>query len=180
LRLCSTRAVVIQPQSIDVPGDPLAALPAEPEFCVVARWNLSLSARMRWRIFGALATFSLLLASAFVALGAWPVLPYSIIELTVLACAFRYIERRAECWERLTIAGDRVIVERGADGSVTRREWNRRWLRIESTDERFGRAGKLYLCFGRERWQFGDALPRDAREAVARDLQRLVGARSAA
>jgi uncharacterized membrane protein len=158
----------------------LPPLPAEPEFCVIARWNLSLPARDRWRIFGALAAFSLLLAGAFVAAGAWPVLPYSIVELTVLAFAFRYIERRATSWERLAVAGDRVIVERGGSGAVTRREWNRQWLRVETTPARFGRAGRLNLCFGRERWQFGDALPEETREAVARDLKRLLGARGAA
>jgi len=73
-----------------------------------------------------------------------------------------------------------VIVERSAKGTLTRREWNRQWLRVETTDARFGRAGRLYLCFGRERWEFGDALPQETREAVARDLKRRVGANSAA
>ena len=163
-----------------MPGVALPPLPAEPEFCVVARWNLSLPARDRWRIFAGVATFSLLLTSAFVAAGAWPVLPYSVFELAVLAMAFRYIERRATSWERLTVSGDRVIVERGAKGTLTRREWNRQWLRVEATDARFGRAGRLYLCFGRERCEFGDALPQEAREALARDLKRLVGASSSA
>jgi len=63
---------------------------------------------------------------------------------------------------------------------LTRREWNRHWLRVEMTDARFGRAGRLFLCFGRERWEFGDALPQETREAVARDLKRRVGAGGAA
>ena len=87
---------------------PVAILPplcVDPEFCVVSRWNLSLPARTRWRIFGLLAAVSLTLASAFVAAGAWMVLPYSLVELGVLAFAFRYIERRAMDWERLTVAG---------------------------------------------------------------------------
>ena len=164
---------------IPMPGAVLPPLSVEPEFCVVARWNLSLAPRVRWRIFGALAAVNLTLAAAFVAVGAWLVLPYSIIELVVLACAFRFIERRASFWERLTIAGDRVIVERAAGGAPERREWNRKWLRVETTAARFGRPGRLYLCFGRERWEFGDALPRGEREAVARDLKRLTGARGA-
>ena len=80
----------------------LPPLPAEPEFCVIARWNLSLPARDRWRIFGAPAATN---APA---------------------------------------------------------------------------SNRLNLCFGRERWQFGDALPEETREAVARDLKRLLGARGAA
>ena len=160
-----------------MPGIVLPPPPAEPEFCVVARWNLSLPARSRWAVFGAIASFSLLLAGAFVMAGAWPVLPYSVLELTVLGLAFRYVERRATCWERLTIAGDRVTVERGAGGAVTRREWNRRWLRVETTAARFGRPPRLWLCFGGERWEFGEALPRESRDSLARDLKRLTGAR---
>ena len=113
-----------------MPGTVLPPLPAEPEFSVVARWNLSLPARSRWTAFGALATFSLLLAGAFAWAGAWPVLPYSVMELTVLGLAFRYVERRAARWERLTIAGDRVIVERAAGGAPERRLRYPPWVRL--------------------------------------------------
>jgi len=163
--------------SFDMPGTVFPPLPAEPEFSVVARWNLSLPARGRWTAFGALATFSLLLAGAFAWAGAWPVLLYSAAELTVLGLAFRYVERRAARWERLTVAGDRVTVERGEGGAVTRREWNRRWLRVETTGARLGRPPRLWLCFGGERWEFGEALPRESRDALATELKRLTGAR---
>jgi len=105
----------------------LPPLAVDPEFCVVSRWNLSLPAKTRWRIFGLLATVSLTLAIAFVAAGAWMVLPYSILELGILAGAFHYIERRATEWERLTVSGDRVIVERCSGSTPERREWNRPW-----------------------------------------------------
>jgi len=162
-----------------MPGAAIPPLSVAPEFCVVARWNLSLPPRDRWRIFGALATVSLLLASAFAAVGAWPVLPYSVLELTVLACAFRYVERRASRWERLTVAGEQVIVERSAGQGSERREWNRRWLRVEMDATRFGKPGRLYLCHAGERWEFGDALPVEERAAVARDLKRLTGVHGA-
>ncbi len=161
-----------------MPGAAIPPLAVAPEFCVVARWNLSLPARDRWRIFGALATVSLLLASAFAAAGAWPVLPYSVLELTVLGCAFRYVERRATSWQRLTVVGERVIVERSAGRGSERREWNRQWLRVELDAARFG-AARLYLCHGGERWEFGDALRVEERAAVARDLKRLTGVQHA-
>src|SRR5437764_15068408 len=99
---------------------PVAILPplcVDPEFCVVSRWNLSLPARTRWRIFGLLAAVSLTLASAFVAAGAWMVLPYSVLELAVLVLAFRYIERGELDWERLSVAGARGSV-RGCLGGT--------------------------------------------------------------
>jgi uncharacterized membrane protein len=162
---------------------PVVILPplcVDPEFCVVSRWNLSLPARTRWRIFGLLAAVSLTLASAFVAAGAWMVLPYSVLELGVLAFAFRYIERRAMDWERLTVAGDRVIVERCVGGIRERREWNRPWVRAELRQSRFGTRERLLLCCAGEQWAFGAALPEQELSAVTRELKRLMGARAGA
>jgi len=156
---------------------PVVILPplcVDPEFCVVSRWNLSLTAKMRWRIFGLLATLSLTLALAFVAAGAWMVLPYSLLELAILALAFRYIERRAMDWERLTVSGDRVIVERCLGGARERREWNRPWVRTELEESRFGHRRLLLRCGG-EQWEFGDALAEAERNALARELKRLIG-----
>ena len=43
-----------------------------------------------------------------------------LAALGILAGAFHYIERRAMEWERLTVSGDRVIVER-CNGSTRER-----------------------------------------------------------
>ena len=156
----------------------LPPLPADLEYCVVARRNDSLGGR-RWIVFAALASVSLVLALAFVAAGAWPVLPYSVLEIALLGCAFAYIERHAGDWERLTVAGDRVVVERAAGGKRERREFNRYWLRVEvePADAGFGRSPKVILQGGGTSWEFGNALPVSERIAVARELRKLAAAR---
>ena len=161
-----------------MPGVALPPLSVEPEFCAVARWNVSLPPRARWQIFAALSAVSLTLACAFAAAGAWMVLPYSVLELSVLAGAFYFIGRRAADWERLTVVGDRVIVEWSEQGRRGRREWNRPWVRAELSEPEFGRPDRLWLCCGTERWEFGGALPAQERSAVARELRRLTGARA--
>ena len=153
----------------------LPPLPAGLEYCVVARRNDSLRQCERWQAFGALAAVSLVLALAFAAVGAWPVLPYSVLELVLLGCAFRWVERRARDWERLAVAGDRVIVEREAGGSRERREFNRYWLRVDVEAEAEG--GQLRLTGGGASWVFGSALPVGERIAVARELRRMTGMR---
>jgi uncharacterized membrane protein len=162
--------------SDSMPGVALPPLPVEPEFCVVSRWNLSLPGRVRWGIFGALATVSLTLALAFVAAGAWMVLPYSVLEMSVLALAFHLVGRRSGDWERLTVCGDRVIVERARGDRHLRREWNRPWVRVEMAAARFGRPAKLVLSCGGETWEFGDALPEHERGEVAKEMRRLTTA----
>ena len=155
----------------------LPPLPADLEYCVVARRNDSLGRRPRWQVFGALAAVSLVLAAAFAVVGAWPVLPYSLLEIVLLGGAFYVVERRAEDWERLTIAGDRVVVEQVAGGKRERHEFNRYWLRVEVDPGGFGRSPQVMLRSGGASWAFGGTLPVAERLAVARELRRLTGAR---
>src|SRR5436190_172514 len=81
------------------------------EFCVVTRRNNSLSTRRRLLVFALLCAGSMAVAAVVVVMGAWVVLPYSLLELTLLAAAFWYVERTSKDWERLTIKGDHVVFE---------------------------------------------------------------------
>ena len=128
-------------------------------------------------MFAALACVSLGLATAFAAAGAWPVLPYSVLEIGLLACAFAWCERHAGDWERLSVAGDRVIVESRVGGKQQRREFNRYWLRVEVERQGVRRTPTLYLRGGGASWEFGHALPEGERLAVMSELRKLTGMR---
>jgi uncharacterized membrane protein len=161
-----------------MPGAGIPSLPTEPEFCVVSRRNDSLGARGRRRLFVSLCVVSFGLAAAFAALGAWLVLPYSALEMAVVYLAFRWFDRHATDWERVSVCGDRVILERERAGIYTRREFNRFWARVEL--EEWGalhREPRLVLRFAREREPFGDELPPEERAAVARELRRALAVR---
>jgi uncharacterized membrane protein len=149
---------------------------AAPEYAVTARESSALSRRSRLFAFGLAAAASLAVALAFVAAGAWPVLPYSLIEIAVLAGAFALVERRSRSYETLVVDGDRVIVERGDGRARERREFNRYWLRVELRESRGG-APAVELRYAGEAIGFGRALPPGQRAEVARTLQRLVAAR---
>ena len=152
-------------------------LPVDPEYCVLARRNDSLGSRGRRRLFAALCVVSLGLALGFAAFGAWLVLPYSALEMVVLYLAFLWIERHSADWERVSVCGDRVLVERESAGVLTRRELNRYWTRVEIADEGFGRAPRLSLRFAGQRVPFGADLEAAARGTIARDLRRVLAAR---
>ena len=151
--------------------------PADPEYCVVARCNSSLDERQRWQVFLMLAFVSLAVALAFVVVGAWPVLPYSAIEILALAIAFGVIQRRAHDWERITVAGDRVIVERMSGGRRAQREFNRHWLRVDLREKGFAHEPHITLRFAGEAMEFGDALQPMRRVEVAKALRRLTASR---
>lgn len=155
----------------------LPPLPADPEYCVVARANDSLGRRNRWLVFGALAATSMTLALAFAAAGAWVVLPYSALELAVLAFAFAWVERHAGDCQRVVVTGDRVVLDERSGRRQARREFNRYRLRVEVEPASRGQAPRLFLRGGGASWEFGHALPGPERLAIARELRRFTGLR---
>lgn len=149
-------------------------LSAASEYCVVSRRNDSLGSRRRWRLFASLCVVSFGLALVFAALGAWLVLPYSALEMTVLYLAFLWIDRHASDWERVSVCGDRVVVERERAGVQTRREFNRYWTRIAVEEQGFNRAPRLTLRFAGQSVAFGEELSEADRGVVARELRRVL------
>jgi uncharacterized membrane protein len=154
-----------------------SATAAAPQLCLVARRNNSLTRRARWTVFATLAVISFSLALAWAIAGAWLVLPYSFIEMAVLAAAFAYIERRAGDFERLTVIDDRVIAERSIGRRRERFEWNRKWLTVEVVPARTGGVERIALCGAGMEWEFGVTLPEEERQTVAQALRRVVAAR---
>ena len=155
-------------------GARIPPLSAESEYCVVSRRNDSLGSRWRWRLFASLCVVSFALALAFAALGAWLVLPYSALEMTVLYLAFLWIDRHATDWDRVSVCGDSVVVERERGGVQTRSEFNRYWTRVAVEDQGFYRAPRLSLRFAGQSVAFGEELSAEDRGVVARDLKRVL------
>ena len=153
-------------------GAGIPPLPVEPEFCVVSRRNDSLGSRWRWRLFASLCLVSFAFALAFAAFGAWLILPYSALEMAVLWVAFQWVDRHASDWERVSVCGDRVIVERERAGVHMRCEFNRYWTRVEVESKGLNRSQRLRLRFGGQCLAFGEELPAAERGAIARDLRR--------
>ena len=101
------------------------------EYVYTARRNNSLSSSGRLLVFGFILAVSLGIAGAFFLIfRAWPILPYAAIEMAVLYAAFRYIERHAQDYERVTMQGSCVFVEVREGERVTRSELNRYWARV--------------------------------------------------
>jgi uncharacterized membrane protein len=156
-----------------------SSFPSRSEFRAVLRRNDSLGSRGRRIAFATLCSVSLGLALTFAAFGAWLVLPYSVIEMALLCWAFSWIERHAGDWERLTVQGDRITVERNCGGLRTQRELNRFWTRLEVDADPHRRSKCLMLRYRGEALRFGEELTPQERDAVARDLRRVLAAGNA-
>jgi uncharacterized membrane protein len=143
-----------------------------PVFSLTAKRNCSLQDAERWRAFWLLALVSGLIASAFVSVGAWPIMPFTGLELAALYVAFRRFARDAGDYERVTIQGDRLIVESHTRGRVRRFESNRHWTQVVVRKDVWSCQVAL-RSHGRE-IEFGTLLSDGARLAAARQLQDLL------
>lgn len=139
------------------------------EYDYIARRNNSLSSIGRLLVFGFILTVSLGIATGFsVVFGAWPIVPFAGIEMAVLYLAFRYIDRHAGDYERITIRGDCVAVEVREGSRITRSEINRYWAHVMYEAE----GARLALrSHGRE-IEVGRHLPGEQRKDMARELKR--------
>ena len=138
-------------------------------FSLFAKRNCSLEWAERWRAFWLIASISVIIAGAFAAFGAWLILPFAGLEIGALYLAFRLLDRRANDYERLTIDGDRLVVEQKRQGRVTRFEGNRLWAQV--VVRRQSERVELALRYRGREIEFGTFLSDEARSSAARSLQ---------
>lgn len=144
------------------------------ECTVMVRPNCSLSptARRFFLLFIACVAFGIALVFAW--LGAWLVLPFAGLEVGLLAWAFRELERHAQDYERISICGDRVLVERRDAEQVSREEFNRYWARLVTVSDPRGAARVLLRSHGRQ-VELGRALAPEARAIMLYELRSHLG-----
>src|SRR5690242_10709239 len=142
------------------------------EYSYTARRNNSLSASGRLLVFALILAVSVGIATAFsLIFGAWPILPYAGLEMLVLYCAFRYIDRHSSDYEQVTIRGSTIAIEVHEGRRVQRLELNRYWARVVCDSE----GNRLTLrSHGRE-IEVGRHLCDDQRLEMARNLRRQLG-----
>ena len=143
-----------------MPGMKHSQTAAEPDFSVICRRNDSIGRRSRWAVFASLCALSSAMAVVFAALGAWLIIPYSVLEMCTVFWAFRWFERRAAGWEQLTVVGDRVIVDSERAGIRTTRQFNRPWVRVEFAKLGRESSPSLGLRYAGQLLRFGDDLRR--------------------
>lgn len=139
------------------------------EFSLLAKRNCSLQAAQRRRAFGLIAGVSAAIGLGFAWVGAWMVLPFAGLELAALWWALHRFAAEADDFERVTIRGDRLLVEARTRGRVRTYEWNRRWTQVIV----HGGAGicRVALRSRGNEIEFGRCLSGGARLDAARKLR---------
>ena len=136
-------------------------------YTFTAKRNNSLTTAGRCLVFGFIFVVSFGISLAFAAFGAWLILPFAGLEMLVLFLAFRYIDRRSDDYERLTLSGDKLLLECRAGEELKRFEFNRYWAQVVCD----AAGSRLALrSHGRE-VEFGCHLTEEERVKLARQLK---------
>jgi uncharacterized membrane protein len=127
----------------------------------LATWFLSLSA------------LSLTIALLFAWRGAWLVLPFALVEVTVLALAFFLHARHAGDYERIVSEPGRLRVEAHLGQQLRVAEYSPSWVRVEYSG---ARRSQIRLVAGRQRVEVGRFVPDHRKPVLARELREALSA----
>lgn len=100
------------------------------EFRLTIRRNCSVSPRQLLLLLGATAGISLGIGAGFAAFGAWPILPFTGLEIAALAAAFYCVARHARDYEKFEISQGILKVEIQDAETVQAHEFNPQWARL--------------------------------------------------
>ena len=116
---------------------------------------------------------NLIVAAFFIRIGGWPVFGFLGLDVVLVFAAFAINTRRSEGHEQIIVEGDHVTFIRVTSKGQTRREFNRRWMRLElEWDEARELAGRLFLVSHGKRSEVGRFLGADERKALAARLRK--------
>ncbi len=93
--------------------------------------NCSVSPRQFFLFYASLALSSLVVAGLVVIRGAWPVLPFTGVELLVVGVAFLIHARHTIDYERIRLYPNRLVIEQMSAQRLTQFEFNPCWVRVE-------------------------------------------------
>ena len=153
-------------------GSPILRLCAGAmEYIYTAAPNRSLSKEDRRWVVIVIAVPVLGIGAAFAWLGLYWVLPFAGLEVLVLWMCFRLMALRDGDFERLSLDGTRLLLERSEGGKPYRLELNRFWTRARLQCAWGEHSCRLVLCSHGRDYEFGRHLSDAARRELARQLQ---------
>ena len=92
--------------------------------------NCSFSPKQVGLFYISIVGFSLLVAGSFLFVGVWMIIIFTSIEILALTVALYIYSRHALDYEKITIVGKQLMVERSWGGKVEVHEFNTVWTKL--------------------------------------------------
>ena len=94
--------------------------------------NCSFTPKQVGLFYLSMCIFSSLIAGYFYSIGAWMVVPFTVVELTVLGIALLIYARHATDYEKIIIHNGLMDIEVLNGRRLTKKQWPLLWLRVEN------------------------------------------------
>ncbi|MEO6118079.1 MAG: DUF2244 domain-containing protein [Methylotenera sp.] len=153
----------------------ISSVASSGHYAVIARPNCSLSPAGTLLVFSIISLISLIIAFAFLLIGAWPVLPFAGAELLALGYCFYHTLLHSGDFERLSIDDDKVIVESHEPSQDKRIELSSYWSRVVLDCLPNGYCSRLALRSKGHEVEFGRLMTSEERLNVAGQLKLRLG-----
>ena len=134
--------------------------------------NCSFSPKQVGLFYLSIVSFSLLVAGSFLFIGVWMIIIFTIIEIVALTIALYVYSRHALDYEKITIIGKQLLVEKSWGGKVQTDEFNTVWTKLCHRSE--GRH-TLYLKSSTKEVPIGFFVVMNKNEQFEKDLGKYLG-----
>jgi len=118
---------------------------------------------------------SLSIALGFLFAGAWVVVPYSVLEITVVALCLHYCVRQCSRQEVITISDYQVTIEKGIRRPLSQLTFHRMWAKffVQQPSRPWGSLTLSIRSHGQET-EIGSFLNRHDKDSLLNALKRVV------
>lgn len=141
---------------------------------IILRPNRSASWQSNRRIITTVATVNLIIASGFLAVGAWLILPFMGLEIFLLWYLLRRVFGRLQIQQIVSVNGDQLRVETGRFCAEHRRCWPRTESSILVTEQQHPWTPlEIHLCHHGETLRLGAFLNKDDCQKLLLALRQL-------
>ena len=142
---------------------------------IVLRPNRSWTWRANTYFVGTLMTISLLIALAFTAQGFWMILPFTVLEISILTGCLFYCVRRTHTTEVLRMNREELIFERGIREPTQRFSFERYFARffVEPARHPWYRKKIELKCRGKA-LEVGHFLNDEEKDQLVRELRHII------
>ncbi len=142
---------------------------------IVLRPNRSWTWRANTYFVGTLMVISLAIATAFTLQGMWVILPFTVLEMSVLFACLYYCVRRTHIQEVLTFSPESLILEKGVNRPQMRLEFQRYFTRffVRGSRHPWYRKQIALRCRDRE-LEIGSFLSSEEKDDLVRQLREMI------
>ncbi len=152
----------------------MVALNVDSTYSVIFKPNSSLTASGKLKAILLLSVIPCLIGIGFSIIGAWLVIPFVGLEITALAYAFYFVNAHESDYERITIDGDKLVVEWCNQKRIIQHVLNPYWTKLVRHESLNGGLNLGFVSHGKE-VEIGRYLTSKQRQTLAEQLQKRIG-----